>query len=91
MPLPFSGSCCRCDGTIPEFRILFTIRYAGSPAHENHLPILCARKTRVGFTSEALDIPMNLLTMGLPCAIGLVVISEEFADLGPELEIRIHS
>jgi hypothetical protein len=45
----------------------------------------------VGFTSEALDIPMNLLTMGLPCAIGLVVISEEFADLGPELEIRIHS
>jgi len=45
----------------------------------------------VGFTFEALDMMMNLLTMVLLCAIGLVVISEEFADLVPELEIRIHS
>jgi len=58
---------------VPAFALnrLFTLN---SDMGEKRLNFLCPKKTHRSFTSETVDIMMNLLTMGLLCAIGVVVI-----------------
>jgi len=43
----------------------------------------------MGFTAEVVDITKNSLTIGLLCAISVVVISKDLADVVHSLEIRI--
>jgi len=48
---------------------------------EEHLDIFCAEKPRMRFTSVVVDIMKNSLTIGLLCAISIMVISKDLANL----------
>lgn len=51
--------------------------------------IFCAEKPRMRFTAEVVDITKNPLTIGLLCAISVVVISKDLSNLVHQFEIRI--
>ena len=48
---------------------------------KERLDIFCAEKPRMGLASEVMDIAKNPLTIGLLCAISIMVISEDLANL----------
>ena len=45
------------------------------------LNIFCAEKPWMSLTAEVVDITKNPLTIGLLCAIGIVVIAQDLAHL----------
>jgi len=56
---------------------------------KERLDIFCAEKPRMSFTAEVSDITKNPLTIGLLCAICVVVISKDLSNLVHQFEIRI--
>ncbi len=56
---------------------------------KERLDIFCAEKPRMRFTAEVSDITKNPLTIGLLCAICVMVISKDLSNLVHQFEIRI--
>ncbi len=53
----------------------------GSEMGKKGLDIFCAEKPRMRFTAEVVDITKNPLTIGLLCAICVVVVSKDLSNL----------